>query len=385
MDGLALITSRQRIATILKGEIPDRLPIGEYAIDCDTVERVIGHETYLRAKAKSKIALWEGRRDEVAQSWKEDFIELHRRLPIFDVINLAAEATAYLPPKDAPRVKYRRLDEVTYKLDNGDVYRYSDITRDLTLVEYGQPPNFRIEDFQSEPVMEPPNPSCTEVYDALINEFKSKFIVGIAGPEVGLVELGNTEESLLRYALEPELAVAAGQYRLKLANALDHCYVRDGIQAVHFGQDHAYKSGPMVSPAMFRELAMPVYKSRVRNIKSVMGVSVFKHACGNNWLLLDMYVEAGFDAYQSVQASAGMDLAQVKAAYGDKLVLWGGVPLELLQAGTADEVRKAVHVAAEAGKPGGRYIFGSSHSIAVGTHYDNFMAMLDEYEKVADY
>jgi uroporphyrinogen-III decarboxylase len=80
-----------------------------------------------------------------------------------------------------------------------------------------------------------------------------------------------------------------------------------------------------------------------------------------------------------------MDLAKVKRAYGEKLVLWGGVPLELLQAGTAADVRHAVRKAAEAGKPGGRYILGSSHSIAVGSKYDNFLAMLDEHERVAAY
>jgi uroporphyrinogen-III decarboxylase len=94
-----------------------------------------------------------------------------------------------------------------------------------------------------------------------------------------------------------------------------------------------------------------------------------------------MYVEAGFDAYQSVQASAGMDLKQVKDTYGNKLVLWGGVPLELLQSSTAREVRDASRAALKIGKPNGGYIFGSSHSIATGTKYDNFMAMLDEYQK----
>ena len=83
---------------------------------------MIGHETYLRAKAKSQIAFWEGRRDEVAQSWKEDFVELQKRLPIFDIVNLASQATAMLPPADLPRVRYRKLDDVTYELPNGDIY-----------------------------------------------------------------------------------------------------------------------------------------------------------------------------------------------------------------------------------------------------------------------
>jgi hypothetical protein len=375
------MNSRQRVAGVMRGEAPDRVPIGEYAVDCDTVERVVGHETFLRAKAKSQIAFWEGRRDEVAQSWKEDFIDLHRRLPVFDIVNLAAQATSILPPVGLPRVRYKKPDDATWVLENGDIYRYSEATRDLTLVERGRTPQAMMERRGAEPVVHAPDPSCFEVYDALIAEFGEKYVVGCSGPEVGLVELGDTEQTLLRYALEPELSLEAARQQLAAANALDRHYVREGIQAVLWGQDHAYVTGPMVSPAMFRTLALPVYASRVRNVKAVMNVSIIKHACGNTWRLLDMYVEAGFDAYQSIQASAGMDLTKVKRAYGDRLVLWGGVPLELLQAGTADEVRAA----AEAGKPGGRYIMGSSHSIAVGSKYENFMAMLDEYERVAGY
>jgi hypothetical protein len=377
------MTSRERVVAVMRGEIPDRIPLGEYAVDCDTVEKLIGHETYLRAKAKSQIAFWEGRRAEVAQSWREDMIALHRALPVFDIVNLAAQATTILPPAGAERVRYTKPDDVTYVLETGDVYRYSEATRDLTLVQAGSTVRPTLEQFQGEPAVKAPDPSCFEVYDALIERFTDKFVIGASGSEVGLVELGTTEETLLCYALEPDLAQAAARHRAAAANAMDRFYARPGIQAVLWGQDHAYVSGPMVSPSMFRSLALPVYRERVRNVKSVMGVPVIKHACGNNWALLDMYVEAGFDAYQSIQASAGMDLARVKREYGGRLVLWGGVPLELLQAGTRDEVRAAVRAAAAVGGPGGRYILGSSHSIAVGTRYDNFMAMIDEYQKVA--
>ncbi len=380
---------RQRVTAVMKGEIPDRIPIGEYAVDCDTVEKVIGHDTFLRAKAKSQVAFWDGRRDEVAQSWKEDMLELHRKLPVFDVVNLASQATCLLPPKGLPPVRYRKPDDVTYELPNGEVYRYSTATRDLTLVSRrpteAPAPGARAGRPDEAPPVRPPDPSCFEVYDALIPAFADKYVIGASGPEVGLIELGSTEETLLSYALEPGQALAAAKRALAEANQLDRYYVRPGIQAVLWGQDHSYIAGPMVSPALFRSLALPVYVSRVKNVRAVMGVSIFKHACGNNWPLLDMYVEAGFDAYQSIQASAGMDLGRVKKAYGDKLVLWGGMPLELLQAGTAAEVRKAVHDAAEAGRDGGRYIFGSSHSIAVGSRYDNVMVMLDEFARVAAY
>jgi len=34
------------------------------------------------------------------------------------------------------------------------------------------------------------------------------------------------------------------------------------------------------------------------------------------------------------------------------------------------------------GKEGGGFILGASHSIAVGTRYENFMAMLEEFDRL---
>ena len=67
-----------------------------------------------------------------------------------------------------------------------------------------------------------------------------------------------------------------------------------------------------------------------------------------------------------------------------RLCFWGGIATELLIEGTMDEVRKNVREAMEKGGPGGGFILGPSHSIAKGTKYDNFMAMLDEYDKYKD-
>ncbi len=52
--------SKERVRRALAHEPVDRVPIGFFAIDFDTVERILGHETYLRAKAKSQIAFGRG-------------------------------------------------------------------------------------------------------------------------------------------------------------------------------------------------------------------------------------------------------------------------------------------------------------------------------------
>jgi hypothetical protein len=74
-----LMTAKERVKALLSKQIPDRVPWGEWAIDFDSVSKVIMHDTYYRAKAKSQSAFWEGRRDEVVQSWIEDGIAFFKK------------------------------------------------------------------------------------------------------------------------------------------------------------------------------------------------------------------------------------------------------------------------------------------------------------------
>ena len=59
--------------------------------------------------------------------------------------------------------------------------------------------------------------------------------------------------------------------------------------------------------------------------------------------------------------------------------------MENILGGTPEDVRQDVRRAMQCAKPGGGFILGSSHSIAVGSKYDNFMAMLDEHHRLASY
>jgi uroporphyrinogen-III decarboxylase len=92
-------------------------------------------------------------------------------------------------------------------------------------------------------------------------------------------------------------------------------------------------------------------------------------------------MDAGIDCYQSIQASAGMDLAEVKKYTYGRMAIWGGTLVENLVSGSSEDVRKNVKNALEIGPQGGGYIFGTSHSIAVGSKFENVMAMFDEFIK----
>jgi hypothetical protein len=76
------MNSKERVRCVLAGGIPDRVPLADWAVDHDTVERLIGRPTFLRNKAACTIAFWEGRHAEVQRSWIADTIALHRVLPL---------------------------------------------------------------------------------------------------------------------------------------------------------------------------------------------------------------------------------------------------------------------------------------------------------------
>jgi len=362
------MNSKERVLAALNRVQPDRVPIGEFAVDFDTVEKIIGHETYLRAKAKSQIAFWENRHDEVAESYLKDHIELHEKLDL-DMVTFAM-ATWYIPPQtDEPPP--RKIDDETWEDKDGRILKFSNITHDITCVYDPVLPQtkFAVADYEDrEPKPPSRDPRSWKILDTIIQRFKEeKFICGPSGGELGIVLLGGMARGFLELAQNPETVRAATSFLLAQQNLADEVMVHPDQDGVLWGQDFSYTKGPMISPAMFRELFLEANKARVDNLHA-KGIKVLKHDC-----------------YQSIDQAANEDICKLKQSYGDKIALWGGVDVAHLIRGTMEEVRQDVRRAMACAKPGGGFILGSSHSIAVGTNYDNYMAMLDEYHKLRDY
>lgn len=384
------MNSNVRVTKVFQGEIPDRVPIGEFAIDFDTIEKIIGRPTYLRAKARSKIAFWENRHDEVVESYINDHIDLHEKLEI-DIINFPMATWAIPQPREAPPPV--KIDENTWEDEHGRIFKFSEITHDVVCIKDPLAQNTlytmdheilaQVEDVDNGTVPDLPaglDERSWLILDQVIDHFAGrKFIVGPSGGEVGIVIKGGMEQGMMSLITERDFIDKATRFLVKKQNALDEKMVHPKSDAIIWGADFAYSRGGFISPTMFRQMFFSANRQRVENIKTKHGKFVVKHCCGDVNKFLDLFVELDYDCYQSIQQSAGMDLATVKKKVGDKMVLWGGVPVELILAGTMDEVRKAVRLAMNIGKENGRFILGTTHSIAVGSNYDNYMAMIDEY------
>jgi len=376
--------SKQRVINAMRRQAVDKVPYGEFAVDFDTVEKILGRETFYRAKAKTQIALWQGRREEIAQSLKSDIIELYEKLDCMDIINLAASAGGQLPPKDYDPNPPKQLDDRTWEDDQGRVYKYSDKTADITIVH--DPAQwereFTPEQYMVDPAFYSGDYSEFEVVDHVIAHFQdSRFLISPSGEDIGLLLLGGFERGLIEYIENPEVVQAASEYRLKEENLNDDIRIRKGCDAVMLQNDYSFNRGCLISPALFRQIGLPIMSKRIEHIKETHGLFCIKHACGNNTQLLNDFANMGIDCYQAVQATAGMDIVEVHKQYCDSFSVWGGVSVESLVSGTADDVAGQVRHVMQSlrDKPG--FILGSSHSIAVGTKYENFMRMLDELER----
>lgn len=372
--------SKQVVNDVLSFKTPEYLPLGTYAIDCDTVEKVIGRKTFVRNKIAQQVAIWEGRRDEVLQSLVEDSVELFKKLECIDIV-LPFKEGIYLPPRNYEKTKYKKVGDDIWELENGDVYKASWLSNELTLIKHLPYPEPKIEDYEGEPVITPPNPEIFEAIDGVIAGLKDiKHLCSDTFFRPMLL-IGDMVDGLMLYSLEPELIEQAIGYTTKMHNALDEYYIRPGVDQIFVDQDYGTTTSSFISPRMFNRFVVPAMKSRVQSMKRYRD-KVIMHSCGNTWKLIDTFIEAGIDCYQSLQTGAGMDMKLLKDQYGGKLTFWGGVAVENLIAGTPEDIRKDVRYAIEHGKRQGGIIVGPSHSVAYGVKYENFMAMVDEHDKL---
>ncbi|NPV07924.1 MAG: hypothetical protein HPY83_08180 [Anaerolineae bacterium] len=379
------MTSKERVRAAVSRQPVDKTPIGFYVVDYDTIERVIGRKTYVRNKVESQIAFWEGRRDEVVESYKEDTVEFYRKVGICDLV--CFKEAPLVPPKGyVPEDPPRRVADDLWRDSKGRVYKVSLVSNEFTLVEDPTrwTTEYTVEQFEAPIDSTPPDPTMFEAMDYVLEHLgPTHYIAGRSGGLDALVLLGGMERGLMEYLLHPEVVRAAITRSCRQANALDQYYIRPGQDGVLFEEDTSGTLGPLISPGMYREFCLPALRSRVENVKG-FGQQVLMHNCGDNRPLLDTFIEAGIECLQSLQTTAGMYVPDLQDRWGDSIAFWGGVATEILIAGTPDDVRANVRDVMTKAGPRGGFILGPSHSIAKGTRYENFMAMLEEFDRLRD-
>ena len=155
------------------------------------------------------------------------------------------------------------------------------------------------------------------------------------------------------------------------------------IDAFFIGDDLAYGTRPFVSPKQFKEFFLPSYK-RISNMMHKRGVKLIIHTDGNILPIVDSLIEYA-DAIHPWQASAHIDIAEVKKQYGDKVTLIGNVPIRLLVDGPRSEIADYVKNLLQTCAPGGGYMLSSGNSIIPAMPWQNYITMLSTFWKYRNY
>ena len=150
--------------------------------------------------------------------------------------------------------------------------------------------------------------------------------------------------------------------------------------SAEFWEDMAYRNGPLISLALFRQFMMPRYKRLIGFLRQ-NGV---RHFCvdtdGNCWKLIPLFLECGMTAMLPFEVQSGMDVVEVRQAY-PRLQIYGGLDkraLALDRAAIDRELEKAEVLLRQGG-----YIPMADHLVPPDVPWENFVYYRRNLEAIA--
>ena len=165
----------------------------------------------------------------------------------------------------------------------------------------------------------------------------------------------------------------------------------DRIGVLRMGDDLGYKKGTFIRPQLIRRYVLPWHK-RCVEIAHRRGLPFILHSCGNLYKIdetgrsiMDDLVEwVGIDAKHSFEDEI-KPVWDVKAEYGERVAILGGVDMDKLARLPTEELRKYVIEVIRRCSPGGGYALGSGNTIANYVKVENYLAMLKIGRKYGKY
>ena len=194
----------------------------------------------------------------------------------------------------------------------------------------------------------------------------------IIGPRNTMLWIGMYPDEIARFVRRiHEFALEIVRGQIKAAGGM-----LDGM--VIWG-DIAYKKGMFFSPDFWRKHFKPGVKALVDACHE-SGLPVIYHGCGNVNRVFEDFIEMGVDAYNPLEAKAGLDVVDLRRRFGHRIGFCGNMDVVLWAGESRDEIRKAVLTKLNAAKGGG-LIFQSDHSVPGNISGENYEYVVELVRK----
>ena len=118
--------------------------------------------------------------------------------------------------------------------------------------------------------------------------------------------------------------------------------IQAGANSIWFSDDHAFNSGPFISPEQLQEFDFDYLRRMVDYVHS-KGLLANFHSCGNIELTLKQLINTGINSIHAIQPSAGNDIYKYKKEYGKDICFIGNFDMDhLMPKGSVQEIDQKV-------------------------------------------
>lgn len=371
------MTSRERLLAVLKGEMPDRVPV--------SCHELVGYNTY-------------------------DFYNNQPSYKnLMDYIREKTDCICFWGPGSTERFLYSAADlgfvRKSERLENGWMY-----TSNIEIAGRKLQSRTRTVDNIYTSWMVEPLCKDTDDVDALMTgdfipvKYNNSDFARISG-EVGdhgiiidgLTDPAYTAMTLMEFGESMVWAMTETDHFESVVKELHRRNMINIKEKLETTNADIYRicgpeyiCPPYLPPKFFERFELP-YLTEIVSLVHSYGRMVRIHCHGRIGQVIDMIVETGCDATDPCEEYPDGDttLEELKKRVGDKICLHGSMQLKTLERSDGDEVRRETERMMRAGKPGGRFVLmptAAPINVPLNPHTEeNYRIFIDTALSMADY
>jgi uroporphyrinogen decarboxylase len=186
---------------------------------------------------------------------------------------------------------------------------------------------------------------------------------------------GVEQASYLLYDATDTVEELFERYFTVVMEGLRRVTPRIRVDVIGFGEDIAFKTGPLMSPEMFRRLILPRYRKAMA-FAHEKGIDLtWYDSDGDLRLLIPDYLSVGINTVAPCEVAASMDPVALRRAFGRELRMIGGFDKRVVARGPAAidaEFQRLRPVIAEGG-----FLPAIDHSVSADISWDHYRYFMD--------
>ena len=149
-------------------------------------------------------------------------------------------------------------------------------------------------------------------------------------------------------------------------------------------EDLAYTASMFFFPAAYEKLFWPSH-ARMCQWARERGMKFIFHTDGDVKPVIPLFIKAGFDAMQPMEAKSRMDVRELAPIYGGKITFFGNMDARVLSSNDLEKIGEEVRGKLRAGMATKGYICHSDHSIPPDMTFSSFKEFIRLVDKHGNY